>query len=479
MSFIEVWSEDGENGEVKTIHELPQLLVGRTGEKGEKGDKGEKGEKGESGTAGPKGATFTPFVDFEGNLSWSNDGGLENPESVNIMGPQGLTGASGSGTVSKDAYITTAADLAAVLSGTKNNVLVELSPGATFTFSSALVVQNCNNIFIRGNGATFNGCLKFNGSSYAKNVWIDNVKFATSQNADNIDFFTRADNIFITNCYFTNTNASYGSSNNGLLYFNAGTGGSNIVIDNCTFTTTSSTLQKAGIKIKGHNESANNKEYTNVIIHKCKFIDLHGMGIELHTNVNDVLISNCTFKNIRKGANGAIGISVVGDTGVHISDCKFYNCSWGIEPVGTDIVIANCDMYNITSYWIQMSGPFDGVLITGCNFRNASGTPVAIGMTGGDGERKNLRIKDCCLYEVWIETKSSSLSSFLTNFVVADCEIYNTKSAGSGFVFVTACKFKDMVLRNNMIRNITDTNLVRTSSTQDMNELIKTNNIFL
>lgn len=38
------------------------------------------------------GATFTPHMSEEGILSWSNDKGLGNPEPVNIMGPQGVSG---------------------------------------------------------------------------------------------------------------------------------------------------------------------------------------------------------------------------------------------------------------------------------------------------------------------------------------------------------------------------------------------------
>ena len=36
---------------------------------------------------GENGATFTPSVDSEGNISWTNDKGLENPTPVNIRGP--------------------------------------------------------------------------------------------------------------------------------------------------------------------------------------------------------------------------------------------------------------------------------------------------------------------------------------------------------------------------------------------------------
>ena len=47
------------------------------------------------GTGGENGVTFLPAVSAEGVLSWTNDGGLENPEPVNIMGPQGEQGETG------------------------------------------------------------------------------------------------------------------------------------------------------------------------------------------------------------------------------------------------------------------------------------------------------------------------------------------------------------------------------------------------
>lgn len=46
---------------------------------------------------GPKGVTFTPSVDSNGNLSWSNDGDLVNPPTVNIKGPKGDQGPAGEG----------------------------------------------------------------------------------------------------------------------------------------------------------------------------------------------------------------------------------------------------------------------------------------------------------------------------------------------------------------------------------------------
>lgn len=41
---------------------------------------------------GDNGATFTPTVSAAGVISWTNDGGLPNPQAVNIRGPQGEDG---------------------------------------------------------------------------------------------------------------------------------------------------------------------------------------------------------------------------------------------------------------------------------------------------------------------------------------------------------------------------------------------------
>lgn len=51
--------------------------------------------QGAPGEQGGQGTTFIPSVDANGNLSWTNDGGLENPDVRNIMGPKGDTGATG------------------------------------------------------------------------------------------------------------------------------------------------------------------------------------------------------------------------------------------------------------------------------------------------------------------------------------------------------------------------------------------------
>ncbi len=48
-----------------------------------------------SGSTGVNGATFTPSISEIGDLSWTNDRGLENPKTVNIKGPKGDLGERG------------------------------------------------------------------------------------------------------------------------------------------------------------------------------------------------------------------------------------------------------------------------------------------------------------------------------------------------------------------------------------------------
>ena len=51
--------------------------------------------QGAKGSNGAPGATFRPSVDASGNISWTNDGGLDNPASQNIRGPAGRDGEQG------------------------------------------------------------------------------------------------------------------------------------------------------------------------------------------------------------------------------------------------------------------------------------------------------------------------------------------------------------------------------------------------
>lgn len=65
---------------------------GNDGNQGEPGPQGAPGQKGETGATGPY---YTPSVSDDGDLSWTNNGNLPNPETINIKGPQGQQGIQG------------------------------------------------------------------------------------------------------------------------------------------------------------------------------------------------------------------------------------------------------------------------------------------------------------------------------------------------------------------------------------------------
>ena len=87
------WTNNGSLANPASINiKGPQ---GERGLQGIQGPAGTPGAKGETGARGANGTTFTPTVSSAGVLSWSNNGGLNNPTSVNIKGPQGVKGDAG------------------------------------------------------------------------------------------------------------------------------------------------------------------------------------------------------------------------------------------------------------------------------------------------------------------------------------------------------------------------------------------------
>lgn len=97
--------DTGEQGEVGPQGPAgqtgPQGIPGPTGPQGPEGPSGPRGgtgpqgATGQTGPQGPQGAVFIPSVSETGDISWANSGGLANPETVNIRGPQGLKGDTG------------------------------------------------------------------------------------------------------------------------------------------------------------------------------------------------------------------------------------------------------------------------------------------------------------------------------------------------------------------------------------------------
>lgn len=99
------WTNDGGKTNPKSVSiKGPKGDTGATGADGAAGPQGLKGDTGETGPQGPAGAdgaagkdgvTFTPSMSDDGDLSWTNDGGKANPQTVNLKGPKGDTGARG------------------------------------------------------------------------------------------------------------------------------------------------------------------------------------------------------------------------------------------------------------------------------------------------------------------------------------------------------------------------------------------------
>ena len=107
-----------------------------------KGPQGNPGQNGTNGTDGKNGATFTPSVNSNGDLSWTNDKGLSNPATVNIRGPQGVQGNPGSaGQDGADATVNGV-----------NTLTIEATGGLTGT-------QSGNTYSISGGVKKFNGTL--------------------------------------------------------------------------------------------------------------------------------------------------------------------------------------------------------------------------------------------------------------------------------------------------------------------------------
>lgn len=93
--YIISWTNDGDLPNPEPV----KIFDGTDGTNGTDGADGAPGQDGTDGTNGTNGATFTPVLTPTSNgytLSWTNDGGLPNPQSVNITnGQNGQNGADG------------------------------------------------------------------------------------------------------------------------------------------------------------------------------------------------------------------------------------------------------------------------------------------------------------------------------------------------------------------------------------------------
>ena len=92
--------EKGDKGDTALTIEIGTVTTGRAGTQASVTNVGTntdlvldftipRGDTGTAGSAGVDGVTFTPSIDADGNLSWTNNGGLPNPPTINIKGTGG------------------------------------------------------------------------------------------------------------------------------------------------------------------------------------------------------------------------------------------------------------------------------------------------------------------------------------------------------------------------------------------------------
>ena len=168
------------------------------GPSGAKGDTGATGATCAAGKDGANGATFTPAVSEDGTLSWTNDKSLANPESVNIRGPKGETGAQGgkgdTGAAGPNTVTTeTTTNITGLLKGTGSAIAQAVAgtdyPKITAT-TATLIVDNWNEktqtVSVAGVTAT-NHILAL-AAPASHTVWQEANVYCSAQGAGTLTF---------------------------------------------------------------------------------------------------------------------------------------------------------------------------------------------------------------------------------------------------------------------------------------------------
>ena len=91
-----------------------------------KGPQGKQGIQGVQGKQGERGYVYTPNVSQDGIISWTNDGDLENPDPVDITGPQGQPGETPDITVGTVETLEPGQDATAEITGETPNLVLNL-----------------------------------------------------------------------------------------------------------------------------------------------------------------------------------------------------------------------------------------------------------------------------------------------------------------------------------------------------------------
>lgn len=111
-----------------------------------------------SGGSGSNGVTFTPSVDSSGNLSWTNDGNLSNPETVNIKGADATINGVNALTIAAGNNVTlsqSGSTLTINSSGAINDIKVNDFYAPITNKTASLTIPYDTSYFLSRNGAKF------------------------------------------------------------------------------------------------------------------------------------------------------------------------------------------------------------------------------------------------------------------------------------------------------------------------------------
>ncbi len=351
---------------------------GPTGATGAAGAKGEPGAKGETGDRGPQGYTFTPKVDSIGNLSWTNNGGLDNPSDVNIKGPKGETGDRGpQGPAGSDATVIVDSSLSSNSSNPVQNKVINAELNKKLPIAGGVVPSGFRlNASSGGMALEAEGSLNFtsNGGkitlSAADGIYFSANKRRIVRAAATLVVGTTKSGHTKADCdYLCDGTADEVEIKNAINALPSG-GGRVILLEGTYNCTNSININKSNVTLEGMGCGSTIVKYTasvfifiNITQTKCEIRNLAitrdgntpdyaGIYINGTTSTDDV-IENVEIRNFAYGVN----ITQTNFDGRHmIMACRAIGCQNGFHLNSNRNTVQCCYSLNSTETGINAEG---------------------------------------------------------------------------------------------------------------------------
>ena len=249
--------------------------------------------------------------------------------------------------------------------------------------------------------------------------------------------------------------ATIDAHNNGMRTFISDSQCNNITLKNIIFVNNNATSNKRYGAAISFSCSLN-----DVIIHNCTFKNIYNpsnggsIGFDLNLDVTNVVIDDCKFYNSSaKGSGGAINHHAKGAYN-KVTNCYFENCAaagngGAIEFYSKYSTIENCTFINIKSKypadalsWGGVGGAIvllsrsDYVNITNCNFENCTG------LRGGAIASSNVDCRYTCIFNCnFSNCSANDGGAIYTNAAylnVSNAKFIDNKANNGGSIFFNA-----------------------------------------